>query len=74
MQGPDTDDKYRSLKRGDPVQILRGGDLTSVGDRKGDWFDATVVSNSDGAVAAKFSDDGLEVVPWTSGRNLQCRK
>ena len=71
MDSPDTGDKYRSLTRGDPVQVLRGGDPTSDDRPTGEWADATVISNSDAAVTVKFSDDGIEVVPWTSGR-IRC--
>ena len=69
MQHPELGNKYgASLKEGDPIKILRGGDPTSDDDGRGNWADATVISNSDAALTVKFSDDGQEVVPWKSGR------
>jgi hypothetical protein len=65
MQNPDTGDKLSSLKSGDPIKVIRGGDSGS-GDEQ--WVQATVVSNSEAAVSVKYSDDGQEVIPWASGR------
>jgi hypothetical protein len=65
MQNPATGDKLSSLQPGDPVKVIRGGDSVS-GDEE--WVQATVVSNSEAAVAVKYSDDGQEVIPWDSGR------
>ncbi|MDR6634972.1 anti-sigma factor RsiW [Phyllobacterium sp. 1468] len=64
MQNPDTGDKLSSLQPGDLVKVLRGG----AGQGEEEWVQATVVSNSEAAVAVKYSDDGQEVIPWASGR------
>ncbi|MBB3237351.1 hypothetical protein FHS20_004248 [Phyllobacterium endophyticum] len=58
MRNPATGGKIRrSLNRGDPVKVFRG-----------EWVQATVVSNSEAAIRVKYSDDGQEVIPWVSGR------
>ena len=69
MEDPIMGSKYRaSLKKGDPIRILRGGHPTSNSDGTGQWVEAIVISNSEVALTVKFSDDGQEVVPWRSGR------
>ncbi|MEK1889382.1 MAG: hypothetical protein AAAB35_17835 [Phyllobacterium sp.] len=69
MENPDTGEKLRSsLKRGDVIKVLQGGEPRAGDEEKREWVRATVVSNSEAAVTVKYSDDGQEVIPWISGR------
>ena len=58
----------RKLKAGDLVKILNCDAKNARGRNPGDWVQAKIVSNSELALTALFSDGTREIIPWSSGR------